>query len=280
LNILWDFGQSGKRRGRLTYDTFITAGGMIWGEFALKAGETVKALVRIGGSSILERTVAALRGSGAVGRIALVAPAHVRDLPGARDVDHFIPADADGAANIWKGLQHFSGSRQVILCTSDLPFIREEGVRDFLRRCPPDAAICYPIFEKEEIDPRIRPGVPSFIKLRDGSFTGGSIFRLDTSLCISRFHLVKKAFEARKDTLGMASLLGIRVIIGFLLGRCSLGDLTGRVSRLVGGECAAVRGCDPAITVDVDDLESYNFALRYQEMVDRGEGCPLPGASV
>jgi len=247
----------------MKYNAFITAGGRISGEFAKMTGTEIKALIKIDGRSLLQSAVYALQESGVIGRIALIAPEEMKDLPDVRGVDDFIPADADGVKNILMGLNHFKDDPYVVLCTSDLPFINAHAVKDFISRCPENAAVCYPVFEKMEINPKIRPGVPSYIKLKDGNFTGGSIFRLDTTKCLSRIKQIGNSFRARKSALGMAQLLGWKFVLKFVLGLCKVDDLINRAGEIIGGRCAAVRGCDPVITLDIDDEASYGFSLKY-----------------
>lgn len=247
----------------MQYNAFITAGGRLHGDLAEIAGTDIKAMIRINGQSLLQRAIYALRESGSVGKIALVAPEEIREIPDARGADFFIPCDKSGVLNIKKGLEYFQEDRHVILCTSDLPFITAHSVMDFLARCPDDAAVCYPIFEKNEINPDMRPGVPSFIKLKDGNFTGGSIFRLHTETCLARMKEVGQSFLARKSTFGMAKLLGFTFILKFMLGLCTSEDLINRAGEIMKGKCAGIRGCDAGITVDIDDERSYNFSIEY-----------------
>jgi len=244
-------------------DAFITAGGLLKGEMKDRAGTSVKALITIGGRTLLEGTIDALRGSGVIGRIAVIGPAEIGNSPVMKSIDSFIEADLCGVENIRKGLEHYSGSRHVMLCSSDLPFISSEAVKDFLARCPDAAAVCYPIFEKEEIDPSIRPGVPSYIRLKEGNFTGGSIFRLEVARCLESMAHIGKSFNARKSAIGMARLLGFSVMMKFLFGTLSCRDLQKRCEDILKAPVALVRGCGAEITVDIDDSESYDFALQY-----------------
>jgi len=244
-------------------DAFITAGGLLHGEMRERAGTSVKALVRIGERTLLEGTIAALRGSSAIGRIILIGPGELNGSPMLQDIDHFIEADLCGVENIRKGLEFYSDCRHAVLCSSDLPFISSEAVTDFLARCPETAAVCYPVFEKEEIDPAIRPGVPSYIRLREGYFTGGSIFRLDVAQCLQSMSHIGKSFNARKSAVAMARLLGFSVMLKFLFGTLSCSDLQKRCEEIIRAPVALIRGCSACITIDIDDGASYQFALEY-----------------
>ncbi|MCE1246415.1 MAG: nucleotidyltransferase family protein [Firmicutes bacterium] len=247
----------------MKYHAYITAGGRISGDFASKAGTDIKAMIKINGKSLIQRAIYALIESGSVGKIVVVAPEEVKKSSDVRGADDFISADADGVENILKGLKYFSGEKHVLLCNSDLPFITADSVRGFVERCPEDALICYPVYEQNEIDPVIRPGVPSYIKLKDGHYTGGAILRLETEACIERIEQIGKSFNSRKSAFAMASLLGWGIVVKFLLGQCSLTDILKRVEKIMGGRCAAIRGCDPGITIDIDDETSWQFSVDY-----------------
>jgi len=249
----------------MRYNAFITAGGLITGEFARIAGTTIKALIKIDGRSILERTIEALKSCESIGTVTLIAPAEVQSLPDACHADTFIEAHASGVENILRGLEHHRNDERVVLCTSDLPFIHAHAIGEFLVRCPGDAQLCYPIFERGEIGPAMRPGVPSYIKLKDGHFTGGSLFLLHVGMSLARIHEIGKSFNARKSAVAMAMRLGPVMVIKFLLGLCTSEDLLERAGQIMGGRCAGIRGCDPVITIDIDDEAAYHFACRFAE---------------
>ncbi|MGV8120375.1 MAG: hypothetical protein AB2L14_11490 [Candidatus Xenobiia bacterium LiM19] len=148
--------------------------------------------------------------------------------------------------------------------SSDLPFISAEAVTDFLARCPETAAVCYPVFEKEEIDPAIRPGVPSYVRLREGYFTGGSIFRLDVAKCLERMPHIGKSFNARKSAVANGQASGLFRDAQVSFWNTELSRIFRRdVKRFIRAPVALIRGCSAGITVDIDDGASYEFALEY-----------------
>lgn len=249
----------------MKYSVAITAGGLISREFARSAGTQIKAMLIIHGKTLLERTVEAFRECGVTGRIALVAPEEIRETAGAQAVDQFISAHESGIENIRRGLSYFSEETRIVWCASDLPFISPGSIKDFLERCPEDASLCYPVFERDEINPSMRAAIPSYIRLKDGHFTGGSIFRLDVAPCMARMEEIGRCFTSRKSTIAMVQLLGLKTVVNFLMGRCSINDILKRVEEILHTRCAVVRGCDPSVTVDIDDEASYEFALKYAE---------------
>lgn len=248
----------------MNYNAIITAGGRIKGDFADLAGTSIKAMIKIKGKSLLYNTVFALKKCDRIKEVTIVGPESIKDSEDVRGSDNFINAHESGIINILRGLEFYKNDPYIIFCTSDLPFITVEAVSDFINRCPEKTSICYPIFEKNEIYEGIRPGIPSYIKLKEGQFTGGSIFRLNTPLCLSRISEIGKSFNARKSTLDMARLLGFKIMLKYLLGTLSLNDILKRAEKILNFDCEAIRGCDPSITFDIDDIASYRFALSYQ----------------
>ena len=59
----------------------------------------IKALIKNGGISLLQKSISALLESGAVDKIALIAPEEIKDSLESEVIDHFIPADASGVEN-------------------------------------------------------------------------------------------------------------------------------------------------------------------------------------
>lgn len=245
----------------MPYNAVITAGGRINGDFAAAANTSIKALIKIKERTLFAAVIEALRKSEVIDEIAVAAPIEIKDTPEMKDVDHFIPAEKDGVKNIEMVLKKYENHSRIIFCTSDLPFITESAVQDFVARCPREASICYPIYSKEEIPNRYRPGISSYIQLKDGEFTGGSIFMLNPSLCLSKIKEVGNSFNYRKSSIGLAKLLGWKVALKFILKICSLNDILNRACQIMGEPVTAVRGCHPSLTLDIDCMDSYNFAL-------------------
>ena len=111
----------------------VTAGGRIGGAFAELAGTSVKALVEIRGTTMLQRTIEALRAVGAT-RIAVVGGEEVRNACAAF-VERFINESHSGSENMLRALRAWPDDGEpLVYATSDLPYVRADAVGDFLSR--------------------------------------------------------------------------------------------------------------------------------------------------
>ncbi|MBC8101287.1 MAG: NTP transferase domain-containing protein, partial [Cytophagales bacterium] len=107
----------------------VTAGGRISGPFALAAGTTIKALVSMGGDTLLDRVLKALWESGRVqGPVVVVGPVAVAELGSGATL---VEEGETGPQNMVRGLQTLSPTQQkgwALLCTCDLPLLSGESV--------------------------------------------------------------------------------------------------------------------------------------------------------
>ena len=260
-------------------DVILPAGGRIRGEFAGEAGTEVKALIQLGGQSVLERTVAALRATGRIRRIVAVGPDSVRETAlsfaaGAR-MDAALPEGDTGPENIFRALDWLRAnaaagagsfdSRRVLIVTTDLPFLTPEALSGFLRACPPDGDICLPVISREAFQTRFPASLNTYVPLRDGHWTVGCVFLVNAGALERSRGPLENIFAARKSQLRMARLLGPIFVLRFLLRRLSVLDIERRCGRILGCAGAAVRDCAPELAFDIDLPGDYRYAVEWLE---------------
>jgi len=234
----------------------ITAGGRVAGEFARAIGSPVKALARIGGSSLLERAISSARGAGAT-RVAVVGGDEVR-ASGAQ-IDLFIPEAPSGAQNVHLALSAF-GDEGLIYLTSDLPFLSGAHIRAFLARTPP-ASLGIPLAAADDYE-RQFPGSPEHATVIGGErISNGSVFLVPPGAAPLIDSMAQKLFDARKDLLAMAVMLGPGLLLKFALKRLTIADIERKAASLLGFSAVAVRDCDPELCFDIDTFEDYRYAL-------------------
>ncbi len=133
-----------------------------------------------------------------------------------------------------KGLSMVDGDRLTLVATSDIPLLTPEAVADFLRQAAPlEAEFCYPIVTKDTCE-RQFPGVRrTYVRLREGVFTGGNLFLVRPSVIKRCQRAAEEIIARRKNPLALCRLLGWRFVLGLLLGRLELSDLEKCVSALL-----------------------------------------------
>jgi len=244
------------RNERRVIDAVVTAGGRLPQGLAARFGTDVKALVGIGGVTLIERTLAALRGVKAIARIAVVGPEAVCDVARA---DEFIAERASGEENLLAAL-HAACGEQTIFCASDLPFISSDALAGLLERAPAGACAVYPIFSRDEFDAAFPQARTSYATLADGAWTGASAFVVRAPALLRRESVLTRAFAARKSLPALAALFGPALMFSYLRHALRVSDIEARASALFGAPVVALRGADPALAFDCDDVADFDHA--------------------
>ncbi len=252
-----------------TMDAIITAGGRIGGEFARQEGVTIKALLSLGSTTLLERTVGALRGSRHVERLCVVGPPEVEGPARAAGADAFALERTTGIDNLMAGLDALQARGRVLCAASDLPLVSASDVDDVVERTPAGAGLTYPVFTRDEWESAF-PGSPAtFITFADGEFTGSCVHVHDAAALRAIEPVLQRMFAARKSQVAMARILGaglvVRMLAAHVLRLCarpSTEDARRRAEHLTGVPCALVRGCSPRIAADVDHASDWEYVKR------------------
>jgi molybdopterin-guanine dinucleotide biosynthesis protein A len=248
-------------------DAVLPAGGRIAGQFAVEAAAEVKALISLGGRTVLERAICALRGSAYVEHIVVVGPERLCGHPAARGADAVLPELGTGPENILSGLEwlrHAGGGRwpeRVLVMTTDLPFVTARVVDDYLEACPMGLDLCVPLVARAEFAARF-PGAPAkYVKLRDGECTMGCAFVLNPETLTENWRHVENAYAARKSQWRMARLLGLGFILRFATRRLTVAEIESRCAEMLGCVGGAVWGSSPELAFDIDRLVEYRYAV-------------------
>ncbi len=251
-------------------DAILPAGGRIRGRFAAEAGTELKALIEIGGQTVLEQTLGVLRATGRVCKVAVVGPSEIRSYAAAGWADAVLPEGGRSApANVLRALEWLyeaNGGRhaeRVLVVTTDLPFLTPEAINRFLDACPAEAEVCVPLIQREEFEGRFPGHRIRFVRLRDGWWMIGGAFLVRPQAVINARPLIEKAFAARKNYLAMAGLLGISCIARFITGGLTVGQIERRCREILGCTGRGVRDCPPELVFDIDRPVDYRYAAQH-----------------
>jgi GTP:adenosylcobinamide-phosphate guanylyltransferase len=243
-------------------DTVVLAGGRDRGELAAATGISYRPLLDIGGQPVIARLLTALHASDRVGRIAVVAPEPVLAAAAEHHADLRVPSGDSFIANLLAGVDALA-SPYVLIVTGDLPLLTTAGVDEFIdRSLAAEAEITYPIIPKEVCEARFPGGKRTWVRLRDGVFTGGNAVTLTRDFANRSRALIAGLYASRKNPLKLASVLGFGFVIGLLRGRLTLADIERRASTIVGGRAKAVICSHPELGFDIDKLSDLQTARR------------------
>ena len=254
-----------------TVDAVVLAGGVDCGEIAEETGVIHRPLLDIAGRPIIQRVLAALRGAVSVDHIVLVAPPPVQDVVGEEAVDLRVDAGDSFVENIENGVAATPDTiDSVLVITGDLPMLTPGAVNDLVDQADVTRAdLVYPIIAKESSERAFPAGKRTYVRLREGTFTGGNGVIASRTFFSARRELIHNLFAARKNPLRLASLFGLGFVFGLLTGRLTLSDLEARAGEIVGGRVAAIISAYPELGFDVDKIADLLLARQVAETYDR-----------
>lgn len=234
----------------------VLAGGDRDDRLARTVGAASKALVPLRDVPMGAYVAAALRHSGLPDRVIWVgeADAAIRrwidvELPGGR---RMVDSLALGLGAALARTSEMEERVRILLVTADIPWWDAAGVRAFVQEAP-NADLVYPIVREEVARARFPEQPRTFVRVRDGRFTGGNALLLKPRAIAPLLPVVDAAFHARKRPLTLAGIVGFGTLIGLLTGMVRVADVEARVEALLGISARAYDCPDAAIAADVDD---------------------------
>jgi CTP:molybdopterin cytidylyltransferase MocA len=231
----------------------VLAGGDRDDRLAVTVGAASKALVPLRDVPMGAYVAHALRASGVVGPIVWVGPTDARirrlvdvELPsGRRMVDSL-------SLGLGAALALAPRDARLLVVTADVPWWEPDGVRRFVTGSPAGDLV-YPVVSEEVARARFPDQPRTFVRLRDGRFTGGNAVLLTRAAIASLLPVLDAAFHARKRPWDLARLVGMRTLIALLTGTARIAAIEERVSAILGVRAVAYVSADAAIAADIDD---------------------------
>lgn len=242
-------------------DALILAGeqrGAVHAEFANKA------LLPIHGKAMIEYVLEALLGSGLIDRI-VVAGSRTTLNPCLRGKSCTI-IDSAGAIpdHFLNAVAYLGVGNPLLVCSSDIPMLTPGSVADFISKAQQlKADFCYPIVEKS-VNEGLFPNMErTYVKIREGRYTGGNLVYIDTARILDKMEPIRELVNARKSPIRMACMIGLGTALQLVLGVLSIRSVEKKVSRILGITARAVISEYPEIGSDVDKPSDLIIAEAY-----------------
>ncbi|HUN28524.1 MAG TPA: NTP transferase domain-containing protein [Alphaproteobacteria bacterium] len=239
----------------------VLAGGAADEVAALEHGAINKAFVHVGGITLVERTLRALRSSSKIGRLIVVAPATAHDNPALALADDRREDGAKIRVSLRNGLRELPPDQIVLVSTSDLPILSGASVDDFIAHALAiDPDLGYGCVERR-VHEATFPSVPhTWARLRDGTFCGGGLIAIKPRVLPALELFIERLGAARKNPLRLASLFGWDVLARFAFGRLSVASAERRASQLLGAPVRAIVSPYAETGVNVDRITDVALA--------------------
>lgn len=236
----------------------VLAGSRAGGDpLAEHAGVSHKALIDIGGQTMIERVVAALAASPSVARIVICIerPELLADLPGLRAPSctkpiETMPAAAGPSASVAAALERVG--TPLLVVTGDHPLMRAAWIEGFLADAPKDADVTVALSRREAVTAAVPDTQRTWLRFSDDWYSGCNIFLMRGGAARGVVDLWQQIEAERKRPVRMIVRLGVSYALRYTTGRLSLTDALGRLSELSGARLAWVDIADGRAAVDVD----------------------------
>ena len=246
----------------------VLAGSRAGGDpLAAHAGVSHKALIDIGGRTMIERVVAALAASPSVARIVICIerPEVLADLPGLRAPAcskpiTTMPAAAGPSASVASALDR--EGTPLLIVTGDHPLLRAGWIETFVSDTPDDADVAVALSRREAVLAAVPDTQRTWLRFSDDWYSGCNVFLMRGAAARRVVDLWRQIEVERKRPVRMIVRLGVGYALRYLTGRLSLADALKRLGALSGARLAWVEIADGRAAVDVDKPADLTLVRR------------------
>lgn len=229
---------------------------------ATYGGAAHKALIRLGGETLLARVTGALKAAGAT-RIAVVCN-HPDVETEARRLDlETLPAAAGPSASARAGAERLGAP--LLITTSDHALLQSDWITRFLADTPPEADVAALVAPRAVVEAAAPGTRRTWLKLADDHWSSCNLFWLAKPNGLAIFDLWRRVEAERKRPWRMAAILGPGLLFAYMTGRLTLAAAARRLGALAGVEARIVPTPFGLASVDVDKPADLDLVRRIVE---------------
>lgn len=244
-----------------SYDTVILAGGINSGDLRKYAPYENEALIIIGNYPMIHYVHRALQGMERVKNIVISGPCEsLRPIFKKEDNLVFVNSGEDAIDSFANTLPLIK-SEKILVMPADIPFISPEAIEDFLNSCEEhDADVYYSIVPREVNEARFPRVKRTYVKLKEGVFTGGNLFLVRAAAAPRGIEMGKKLVANRKNPIAQARLFGLDLVFKYVSGRLSIPEVEERFAKVLDLKGKAIISKYAEVGVDVDKPSDLKLA--------------------
>ena len=241
-------------------EAIILAGASNSGRLRQVSPARYEAAIEIAGRPMLDYVVQALAATPEIDRLIVVGFSETLS-PALRPlVAAFAEPGTSSMGSMRQGFSKLQSKDQVLVVTADLPLLTPASVSDFLARCRERESDVYYVYVARETNERHYPGMQrTYVRLQEGTVTGGNLGLVAPELVSSRVDLLEKAADLRKHPLKMAQEIGWGFLFKYLRGRMTVPVIESVVSRLCGFRLVGIESPCPEVAIDVDKPSDFEL---------------------
>lgn len=242
------------------FDAIILAGGAKNKQMEAESTTAFEAMIDIDGKPMVTFVARALAASKRIDRIFVIGP--VVELAFCQfPANTILLASGETVLDtIEIGIKALGHQNKVLVVTADIPLLTAEAINDFINKCERSPAdLCYPIVKKEIIEAYYPGNRRTYVKLREGVFTGGNIFLVSPIAVGQAIKVSAPIVKNRKNPWKLCAFLGFSIVLKYILGLLSLEDLEKTASKTLGLQGKAIESLYPEVGLDVDKKSDLQF---------------------
>lgn len=253
-------------------DVLIMAGASNNGSLQETSSEKYEAMIKLCDRPMVEYVLAQARLATLTNKIALIGPQKDLKTGLAVQADFYLNQGNSFLENLISGLSSLNQNKMVLLLTADIPLITAEALDDFIQQSLNKKGDgFYPLIRKELCE-REYPGIQrTYIRLKDGTYTGGNIALINPRVIFKNKERLEKVFLYRKQTWKLSRLLGFAFTFRFAIGRLSLQQVEKKILNATNIKAIGVKTEYAEIGFDIDKPQDLLLAKQYlmkREMSD------------
>ena len=241
------------------YDAIILAGGENSEHLNRYTSQPYEAMIDIAGKPMVELVASALAASSQVSRIFIAGPVGELATCSFPDKAVIVAGGRTIIETISLGMKALGHENLTLVVTADIPLLTPTAVEDFLSQCAGiQAELYYPIVTRSDHEYRFPGNKRTFVRLQEGTFTGGNIFLVDPKIVAQCMTVAERIIVNRKNPFKLCCLLGWTFVVQFLFGRLKLKQVEKRAGDILGIKGAVIQSQYAELGIDVDkpsDLE-------------------------
>ena len=226
---------------------------------AAYAGVSDKALIEVGGRTMLARVVDALRAAGA-GRVLVVhsSPA-VRDHALALGTE-VLAGEPGPSASAAAALALLGAP--ALLTTADHALLEPEWIAAFVAAIPAEADVAALLARRDVVEAAVPDTRRTWLRFADGDWSGCNLFQLATPRAAVALALWQQVERDRKRPWRIVRRLGPGLLLRYLVGRLTLAEAIGAIGTRAGVRAFMVPSPHGLAAVDVDKPADLDLVRR------------------
>lgn len=243
------------------FDALVLAGSR-GGEDAVAAyaGVSDKALIPIGGRTMLARVVDALRIAGADRIVVAVSSSAVGDHAVSLGAETMAAA-AGPSESTARGLALMGAP--MLVTTADHPLLAPEWIIDFIAAVPKDADVAALLANRQTIERDVPRTRRTYLRFADGAWSGCNLFYLATPRAARILAFWQSVEADRKRPWRIVRRLGAKLLLQYIFGQLPLSTALARIGGAADARCCMIPCSSGLAAVDVDTPNDLDLVRQW-----------------